>query len=564
MSAGRVLDADVDDLYHGSDELPALVAEAARRVRARRAVEGGAGYPRDRWQLQAWIREVTGWHIPGRAVCARHRAPLDFVWSVFNEELTEAVVLANRGGGKTFNIAALHLANGYFKAGHQTAHLGAIDTQARRAYAYYLRGVRAARLRPLVPDPHITSTDWTHGSHIEVLPATEAQTQGGHHHVVSYDELDSGKYQPFENAKGMPVERRRPDGTVVPGIFVVASTRNSVRGLMQRALEEAAERGTPVFEWCVLDTMAPCDVPADSPLWEWLPPEGLSLADGWRSYDDVLAVFNRVDRDTWLAQYLNLVPEQRALIYPTFTDANVTERAEWVPGAGQLYLAYDWGFTDPAALLLVQFRPDGDWEERPDGRRWVPRPGTEAFWQFAELVGAGRSEREWVREVVRLVVGLEGYEGPDMAVWERIWRGRAPWPDPWPLVWPDAAGDPSAAQLRSELREHGIGVRKPASVRHPVESGQDVLRAAFHAGEGTRRYFVHPRCVETIAGLRNLRARRLPDGGWGRTPDPAPENHRWSHAPDAARYLVWAHRAKLGLSAPAADDARDPGEPGPV
>lgn len=299
---------------------------------------------------------------------------------------------------------------------------------------------------------------------------------------------------------------------------------------------------------CVLDTMAPCDVPAGSPLWTWLPPEGLRDADGWRSYADVLATFNRVDRDTWLSQYLNLIPEQRALIYPTFAPANVTDRSGWVPGAGALYLAYDWGFTDDGAYLLVQYRPDGDWIGEDDERRWVPRPGTEAFWQFDELTGGGRGERQWVRDIVQKVVALEGYDGPTVAQWEKVWQGKRPWPDPWPTVWPDAAGDPSAVQLRSELREHGVGARKPRSVKHRVVVGQDVLRAAFHAGEGTRRYFVHPRCSVTVASLKNLRAKRLPDGSWSREPDPAPENHRWSHPADAARYLVWAHRKKLGLS----------------
>ncbi|MCH7608262.1 MAG: hypothetical protein IIC94_06825, partial [Chloroflexi bacterium] len=58
-----------------------------------------------------------------------------------------------------------------------------------------------------------------------------------------------------------------------------------------------------------------------------------------------------------------------------------------------------------------------------------------------------------------------------------------------------------------------------------------------------------PRCRKTIAGLENLRARRLPDGSYSATPDPDAKNHRWSHCPDALRYLVWVLRRQLGLVA---------------
>ena len=95
-----------------------------------------------------------------------------------------------------------------------------------------------------------------------------------------------------------------------------------------------------------------------------------------------------------------------ALIYAPFSDANVTEAAEYVPGGDGIYIGYDWGFTDPAHIGLYQLR---------DG----------ALYQFDELVGAGRSEQEWVREIVARIVALPDYRGPDAAEWDRIAEGRA-------------------------------------------------------------------------------------------------------------------------------------------
>jgi hypothetical protein len=490
--------------------------------------------------LSEWIEAHTGHRIPGKAVCDNHNAPLDFVWRFFNHELTEAIVLANRAGGKTFDTAALHLANGYWKPGFETSHIGAIQIQAKRAYAYYTAGLRHPDLREQAPDPHIGETVWLNGSRIEILPGTEAQTQGGHPHLASYDELEQGKRQPYENSKSMPVEWTNATGERHGGQFLATSTRQSGLGLMQRALDEAAETGTPVIEWCVFETMEPCDgkegrpdCEAEAcPLWQWC--EGRAVdADGWRSKAEIVRLYNRVGRDTWEAQHLCLKPDAKSLIYAPFGPENITDSADYVPGEGQVWLFYDWGFTDPTHIAMVQQRGD-------------------AFYQFDELAGSNRSERDWVLAAVRRVLELPDYDGPDMAAWGQHWQTND-WPEEWPAVWPEAIGDPSAVQLRSEFKAHGINAARPQIVKHEVEAGQDVLRAAILSGRDMRRYFVHPRCKQTVRCLSNYRARELADGSFDPRPDPDPANHAFSHGCDALRYGFWRLRRILGISNPEGD-----------
>jgi hypothetical protein len=146
------------------------------------------------------------------------------------------------------------------------------------------------------------------------------------------------------------------------------------------------------------------------------------------------------------------------------------------------------------------------------------------------------------------VVALDGYEGPTLEEWEAIWDGKEPWPKPWPEVWPEAVGDPSAVQMRAELKEHGIGAAPPKKVKHNVEEGQDVLRAAILSGSDLRRYYVNPRCKETIKSLSNYRARELSDGSFDPRPDPDPANHAFSHGCDSLRYLFWRLRRALGIT----------------
>jgi hypothetical protein len=220
--------------------------------------------------------------------------------------------------------------------------------------------------------------------------------------------------------------------------------------------------------------------------------------------------------------------ESLSLVYAPFSGKNMTLAAEYEPGAGPFYVAYDWGFTDPTAIYFCQYR---------DGELYV----------FDELYGHGRSEGEWAQAVVRRVCELPDYVGPSFDDWAKVWSGRVSQPH-WPDVWPDfAAGDPSAVQMRSEFKQRGISARAPKHVTHRVVSGQDVLRSLIMTANGVRRLFVHPRCVHLIESFEHFRATELEDGTFDPRPDAAPDNHVYSHAPDSMRYLAWAMRRMFGL-----------------
>jgi len=494
--------------------------------------------PKTDAELHEWITDITGHHIPRNAVCPDHDPPFAFVADFYFHRESEGLILGNRGGGKTEDVAALHLANAATKPGFETSHIGAIDIQGKRCYSYYRKGLRHERLQAQAPNPHIRETRWLNGSWIEILPGTEAQTQGGHPMFVAYDELESGKFQPYENAKAMPAEWD-DGGENRIGQFLATSTRVTSLGLMQRALDDAKERGTRVYTFCVYETMKPCGAECETNgcvIYGWT--EGRSrLADGWRSHEDILATYNRLGEDTWEAQMLCRKPEAKALIYANFSEAmNVTKEADYVPSGGELMVCYDWGFTDPTHIGLLQ-RRDG------------------VYNQFDELTGSGRSERAWVRELVKRIVALPEYDGPAYEEWEKVWNGAAQWPSPWPNTWPMVtAGDPSAVQLRNEFKEHGFGVKKPGSVKHNVEEGQDVMRAVIATAGNVRRYLVHPRCVETIRDFTHYRARVLADGSFDPRPDPDPANHAFSHGTDSPRYLMWTERRALGLAVTEGDD----------
>jgi hypothetical protein len=56
-------------------------------------------------QLHAWIEDKLGINIPRVAVCPGHDAPFDFIADLFFKRVDSALVMANRGGGKSYYSA---------------------------------------------------------------------------------------------------------------------------------------------------------------------------------------------------------------------------------------------------------------------------------------------------------------------------------------------------------------------------------------------------------------------------------------------------------------------------
>lgn len=510
-------------------EVQALYIEAAIEALKNKPKESRRPETDD--ELHAWIEDVLGVDVPRTSVCVGHDAPFDFIADMFFHRESDAVVLANRGGGKTMLIAILHVVNGFFKPGFTTSHFGAINEQARRAYSYFKNYTRKKPLKNAIADSLQSSTNWTNGSAIEVLAGTEKQTQGAHTRLVAFDELESGNPVAYENSKAIPTEWWEGDINRL-GQYIVTSTRNTGTGLMQKALDEAEANGTHIYSWCILETAMPCGVECDAEncnIFRWS--EGRSRnATGWLSHDAINKFHDKVGDETWECQFLCKKPESKSFVYAIFGDNNISEQAEYVEDAGGIWVGYDWGFTDATALILCQYR---------DGQ----------LFQFDELVGAGVSEQEWTERLVQRITELPGYEGLNIDEWRQVWKTNDWSSVRFPAVWIDiGAGDPSAVQLRNEFKIRGLAATKPAKVKHQIISGQDVVKAMMQPGPlGKPRYVVHPRCTQTIAGFQHYRSIALPDGTYGDRPDPSSDNHNWSHTCDAVRYLLWTVRKRFGL-----------------
>src|SRR3954447_10803301 len=95
--------------------------------------------PQNPRELHAWLKSELGLDIPRTKVCEDHDAPFDFLADLYfgetetGEPVDAALLMANRGGSKTFLVALLHWLNSKFKPGCEGCTFGATEAQSLRA-----------------------------------------------------------------------------------------------------------------------------------------------------------------------------------------------------------------------------------------------------------------------------------------------------------------------------------------------------------------------------------------------------------------------------------------------
>lgn len=189
------------------------------------------------------------------------------------------------------------------------------------------------------------------------------------------------------------------------------------------------------------------------------------------------------------------------IVYDTWSDGpldgNVTEAAEYVPGAGSVYWAVDDGYSGkldpisctytaeshPRVFLLVQQRPTGQ------------------LCVFAESYAVQALEQVHIDQVLKL-----GYPLPEVAI-----------------------VDKSAASLKGHLHINDIATSSAAC--SVAESIKQLRSALAPDSNGVRRILVHPRC-------QHLRSEMT---SYAYDLDGTPVK-QFDHGPDALRYLHWMKR----------------------
>lgn len=230
-------------------------------------------------ELKAWIKYFLKLELPDCTVSRYSDTnPLDVIWEVYDicvnknnpQAIQELLFVAGRGSGKTLGMAIAELMI-LLHDHRDVVHVGAVQNQADRCYAYQKNFLYNRQLKPLVMPPSIPeekriaeklnmskSTFNVGGSKVtlEVLPCTLKACNGPHVPLVVVDEIDTvtGEgLKAFKEISGM-LDSRGNKKALRVGI----STRKTRYGLMNKQIENADAEGRTVRKWTAFEFSEAC------------------------------------------------------------------------------------------------------------------------------------------------------------------------------------------------------------------------------------------------------------------------------------------------------------------
>jgi len=214
-------------------------------------------------ELHAWIKDNLGMDIPRVAVCPHHNAPFDPIADLFFKRTNAAIVVANRGGGKTDTSAVWQFLNMRFEPEVECASVAAVEIQAKRAYQYF-KGYQRKAASEAVLESKITETVWKtgFGDKYEILTGSLASVNGPHPQRVHRDEVELMDKRVYQESLQMEASKLNSNNDTINVQTLVTSTRKTSDGLMQELLDECKEavetgRRPPftVYQFCVKEVI---------------------------------------------------------------------------------------------------------------------------------------------------------------------------------------------------------------------------------------------------------------------------------------------------------------------
>jgi len=521
-----------------SDQTKTKLQESVRKSLVLRA-------PKNREEL--WLAIAYRWKmgIARRPVCEHHDAPFDFIDSGFFQKHDRLFAKAAKGSGKTVGFSIIHELNGGFKPRLWTAHVGAIEKQARRCWDYVHDHVQEEGLIGKTVDPLVyevaldgqplrSDVRWRNGARLEILAATLGQVSGIHPNVGAADEFELMLWEAWEHFSKTLQETDAGRAQMILG-----STHFRLAGPVAKVLDPPDGRPSPfkVVQWCIFEAMSKCSYDCHNvpehlrmngsptcPLWSRIEvkPDGTKQevemchgrahdGDGHMTPDAIITMYMlSPTMDEWATIMELRKPSKRGMFFPELED-EIHQKAEfeYVPGR-PVYLGFDDGFAYPYCL--------GAWQERSDG----------FLYQFDELYGTQKvtgdliedlKTRAWIADVAP----AEDFGG-----------------------WPDPSARSAIETFNRWFVENGETAKRAGG--RPVmrwdtdndrQQGWKSVRGRLYGMTGRATIGFHPRCVHTYGDLKGL------------VQEEGKEDCKKvdDHGADQVRYLVHNRDKRLGRKA---------------
>jgi len=465
--------------------------------------------PDTRDGLRDYIKVFLGMQIPDKRICKEHSSPLDYLWHSFSADFNttaapnaDCIVWANRAGGKTELAAVATLLDSIFKPRCQTRILAGSGDQAGRMYDY-LAGFVANGFEQFLKGRVLkTKCRFQNGSAVELLTQSPASVRGQHIQKLRCDEVELFDDKVFAAAK---FTTQSTHG--IRAAMELISTMHRPYGLMQQAVSTASQCATPIFKWCVWETIEQCTDRncSQCPLWPDCQGKAKNAA-GYLKIDDCITQMRRSSRAGWESEMLCLRPSLENVVFAEFDPALHVRPVDFDPGL-PLYRSLDFGFVNPFVCLWIQ--PDND--------------------------GKIRVIDEYVR--TRATIDVHAAEI----------KVRTPVrEDQLSATFCDPAGagvnDITGTSTIRELRQAGITTRYRKS---GILEGIELIRRAIRSGDGSSSLVISPRCRRLIEAMQCYHYR---DSGRSAPTELPFKDGIYDHPIDTLRYFFINHRRNYKTS----------------
>jgi hypothetical protein len=207
--------------------------------------------PQDDEELWYVIKAMFGIEIPRVSVCKDHCSPFEaLAHAYFSKDPNFAVWYASRGSGKSLALAVLGLVKAFVRDIDVTI-LGGSMMQSLNVREH-MRKLMAGENAPkyAMAKDQATLIEMSTGKTIKPLPASQTTVRGPHPCITLLDEIDEMEWDIYEASLGQAMEQKNIHGEIVDEYIVASSTWQNPEGTMTRVIENAREKGMPVFTWC--------------------------------------------------------------------------------------------------------------------------------------------------------------------------------------------------------------------------------------------------------------------------------------------------------------------------
>jgi len=307
------------------------------------------------------------------AVCKGHASPFEFFRDAFFNIHRMQVVHAGRGTGKTLTGTVITQMKQWFdgflrdKVPYRALIAGAVERQAKDAMA--IAGSiwnqeefnEAFRSADGTVGIHSTSIKTNDNSRTSTTVATMKGMNSPHVPEVMFDELDLWDPYILKQGKSIP---KAAQGH--PRAIRMLSTMKYASGVMADAIDNAISRGYKSYTWCIFEAMEKCAPERECkscPLYQWSDKEGGELCGGRARHstghypiDEVIEVYQDLDRETFESEWLCRRPDRKGLVYGRHWRPEVHRFHSPISYNQMLPLTItiDQGWTNPFAVIFAQ------------------------------------------------------------------------------------------------------------------------------------------------------------------------------------------------------------------